>query len=126
MCPLTFCIQLHVDDVAHDRGVVKVLDSLPGSLDSGKDHFGNAQVLLVFGVVENLHLLHFTILLAHVSQEVFTDVVVQLGKGDLLGGHWPHVKLINLETGTRAGGVISSTGMGEVNEKERVKVFCKL
>lgn len=101
MCPLTFCIQLHVDDVAHDRGVVKVLHSLPGTLDSGKDNFGNAQVLLVLGVVENLHLFHFAVFLAHVGQKVFTDVVVQLGKGDLLGRHWPHVKFINLETGTR-------------------------
>lgn len=103
MYPLTFCIQLHMDDVAHDRGVVKVLDSLPGTLDSGKDHFGNAQVLLVLGVVENLHLFHFTVFLAHIGQKVFTDVVIQLGKGDLLGRHWPHVKLINLEMGTRWG-----------------------
>lgn len=103
MCPLTFCIQLHVDDVAHDGGVVKVLHSLPGTLDSGKDDFGNAQVLLVLGVVENLHLFHFAVFLAHVGQKVFTDVVIQLGKGDLLGRHWPHVKFINLETGTRWG-----------------------
>lgn len=101
MCPLTFRIQLHVDDVAHDGGVVKVLDGLPGTFDSGKDDFGNAQVLLVLGVVENLHLFHFAVFLAHVGQKVFTDVVVQLGKGDLLGRHWPHIKFINLETGTR-------------------------
>lgn len=105
MCPLTFRIQLHVDDVAHDGGVMKVLDSLPGTLDSGKDHFGDAQVLLVLGVVENLHLFHFTVFLAHVSQKVFTDVIVQLGKGDLLGRHWPHVKFINLETRTRWGAI---------------------
>lgn len=113
MSPLTFCIQLHVDDVAHDRGVVKVLHSLPGTLDSGKDDFGNAQVLLVLGVVEDLHLFHFAVFLAHVGQKVFTDVVVQLGKSDLLGRHWPHVKFINLETGTRWGTI---NIIGVVNE----------
>lgn len=106
-----------MDDVAHDGGVVKVLHSLPGPLDGGKDDFGNAQVLLVLGVVENLHLFHFAVFLAHVGQKVFTDVVVQLGKSDLLGRHWPHVKFINLETGTRWGrvkiiGIVNDCGGG--------------
>lgn len=91
-----------MDDVAHDRGVVQVLDGFSRPLDGGKDHFGNAQVLLVLGVVEDLHLFHLPVFLAHVGQEVFADVVIQLGEGDLLGGHRPHVELVDLERQTRS------------------------
>lgn len=100
----TFCIQLHVDDIPHNGGVVQVLDGFPGAFDGGKDDFGDAQVLPVLGVVQNLHFFHLAVFFAHVSQEVFTDVVVQLGKSDLLGGHGPHIKLINLGVYFTGGG----------------------
>lgn len=94
--PLTFGVQLHVDDVTHNGSAVQVLDGFLGSPDRGEDHLGNAQVLLGLGVVQNLHLLHLPILLAHVPQEVFADVIIQLGKCHLLWRHWAHIELIDL------------------------------
>lgn len=93
---LTFYIQLSVNDVPHDRGVVQLLDRVLGSSGAGEQHPGQAQVLPCLGVKQDLHLLHLAELGAHFGQEGLLDVVIESSKGHLLEGYWTHVELIEL------------------------------
>lgn len=93
----TFRVQLHVDDVSHNRRVVQRLHGHLGGLHVLKNNFGNSQVLFVLRVVQNLHLLDFSKFLAHVGEESFPDVVVEPRERHLLGGHGPDVALVDLE-----------------------------
>lgn len=93
----TFRVQLHVDDVSHNRRFVQRLHGHLGGLHALKNNFGNSQVLLVLRVVQNLHLLDLPKFLAHVGQKSFPDVVVQPRECHLLWGHRADVALIDLE-----------------------------
>lgn len=93
----TFGVQLHVDDVSHNRRLMQRLHGHLGGLHALKNNFGNPQVLLVLRIVQNLHLLDFSEFLAHVGKEPFPDVVVQPRECHLLWGHGADVALIDLE-----------------------------
>lgn len=93
----TFRVQLHVDDVSHNRRVVQRLHGHLGGLYALKNNFSNSQVLFVLRVVQNLHLLDFSKFLAHVGKKSFPDVVVEPRECHLLGGHRADVALIDLE-----------------------------
>lgn len=85
-----------MDDVAHDRRVVQVLDSFFRRFDGSKYNFSNSEMLFVLRIVQNLHLLNIAELLAHVSKESLSDVVVEFGEGDLLRRHATNITLIDL------------------------------
>jgi len=85
-----------VDDVAHDRSVVQVLDSIFRRLDSSEHNFSYSEMLFVLRVVQNLHSLNIAELLAHVSEKSLFDVVVEFGERDLLRGHATDVTIIDL------------------------------
>ncbi len=93
---LTFRVQLHVDDVAHDRRVVQVLDSILRRLDGSEYNFSNSEMLFILRIVQDVHLLNIAELLAHVGEESLSDVVVEFGERDLLRGHATDVTLIDL------------------------------
>lgn len=93
----TFRVQLHVDDVSHNRRFVQRLHGHLGGLYALKNNFGNSQVLFVLWVVQNLHLLDFSKFFAHVGKKSFPDVVVEPCECHLLGGHRADVALIDLE-----------------------------
>lgn len=93
----TFGVQLHVDDVSHNRRLVQRLHRHFGRLHVLKNNFSNPQVFLVLRIVQDLHLLDFSELLAHVGEESLPDVVVQPGERHLLGGHRADVALIDLQ-----------------------------
>lgn len=96
MYSLTLYIQLCVNDVPHDGGVVQLLDRVLGASGAGEQHPGQSQVLPGLGVKQNLHLLHLTELGAHVCQEGLLDVVIEPGEGHLLEGYGTHIELIQL------------------------------
>lgn len=95
-CRLTFNIELSVNDVAHDGGIVQLFDRVLGTSGAGKQHPSQAQVLLGLGVKQNFHLFHIPKLGTHVCQEGFFNVVIETGKCHLLEGNRTHVKLIKL------------------------------
>lgn len=92
----TFDVQLSVNDVTHDGGVVQLFDRVLRPPGAGEEHTGQAQVLTGLGVKQYLHLLHLSKLCAHLSQEGFLDVVIEASKGHLLEGNGAHVELIQL------------------------------
>lgn len=85
-----------MDDVAHDRGVVQLLDCVLSSSGAGEQHSGQAQVLSGLGMKQDLHFLHFSELGAHFSQERLLDVVIESSEGHLLERDRAHVKFIKL------------------------------
>lgn len=93
----TFGVQLHVDDVSHNRRFMQRLHGHLGGLHALKNNFGNSQVLFVLRVVQNLHLLDVSKFFAHVGKKSFPDVVVQSSECHLLWGHRADVALIDLE-----------------------------
>lgn len=98
----TFRVQLHVDDVSHNRRVVERLHGHLGGFHRLENNFSYPQVLLVLRIVQDLHLLNLPEFFAHVSKESFPDVVVQSGECHLLGGDGADVALIDLRGGMRA------------------------
>lgn len=93
----TFRVQLHVDDVSHNRRVVKRLHRNLGGFHVLKNNFGNSQMLFVLRVVQDLDLLDVSEFLAHVSKKSFPDVVVEPGERHLLRRHRADVTLIDLQ-----------------------------
>ena len=93
----TFRVQLHVDDVSHNRRVVQRLHGHFGGFHRLENNFGNPQVLLVPRIVQDLHLLDVSEFLAHVGKKSFPDVVVEPGECHLLRRHGADVTLIDLE-----------------------------
>lgn len=89
-------IELHVDDVSHNRRVVQRLHGQLGGFDALKNNFGYSQVLLVVRIVKNLHLLDFSDFFAHVGEKSFPNIVVQSGECHLLWRHGTDVPLIDL------------------------------
>lgn len=87
-----------MDHVAHDGGVVQLLDGVLGAPGAGEEHPGKTQVLAGLGVEEDLHLLHLAELGAHIRQEGLLDVVVEAGEGHLLERDLAHVELVQLRT----------------------------
>lgn len=85
-----------MDDVAHDRRVVQVLDSIFRRFDGSEYNFSNSEMFFVLRIVQNLHLLNIAELLAHVSEESLSDVVVEFGERDLLRGHATNITLVDL------------------------------
>ncbi len=85
-----------MDDVAHNRRVVQVLDSILRRLDGSEYNFSNSEMLFILRIVQNVHLLNIAELLAHVGEESLSDVVVEFGERDLLRGHATDVTLIDL------------------------------
>ncbi len=85
-----------MDDVAHDRRVVQVLDSILRRLDGSEYNFSNSEMLFILRIEQNVHLLNIAELLAHVGEESLSDVVVEFGERDLLRGHATDVTLIDL------------------------------
>lgn len=61
----TFDIELCVDDVAHDGGVVQVFDSVFGPPGAGEEDTRQTQVLAGLGVEQDLHFLHLAEFSAH-------------------------------------------------------------
>lgn len=92
----TFRVQLHVDDVSHNRRVVERLHGHLGCFHGLKNNFGYSQVLFVLRIVQDLHLLDFSIFLAHVGKKSFPDVVVESGECHLLWRHGADITLIDL------------------------------
>lgn len=95
----TFRVQLHVDDISHNRRVVERLHGHFGGFHGLKNHLCNSQVLLIFGIVKDLHLLDVSKFLAHVGKKSFPDVVVQPGECHLLWRNSADVTLIDLREG---------------------------
>lgn len=93
----TFWVQLHVDDVSHNRRVVERLHGHLGSFHGLENNFSYSQVLLVLRVVEDLDLLYFTKLFAHVGKKSFPNVVVQPGECHLFWGHGTDITLVDLQ-----------------------------
>ena len=93
----TFRVQLHVDEVSHNRRLVKRLHSHFGSFHVLKNNFSNPQVLLILRIVQDLDVLDFSEFFAHVAKKSFPDVVVQPGECHLLGRHRADITLIDLE-----------------------------
>lgn len=85
-----------MDDVAHNRRVVKILYGIFRRLDSSKHDFSYSEMFFVLRVVQNLHLFDVAELLAHVCEESLSDVVVQSGERDLLRGHATDVTFVDL------------------------------
>lgn len=96
---ITFDIQLSMNDVAHDRSVVQMLDSVLGSPGAGEQYPGQAQVLPGLWMKQDLHLLHLSKLGAHVRQEGLLDVVIESCKGHLFERYGAHIKFIKLQRG---------------------------
>lgn len=92
----TFWVQLHVDEVSHNRRVVERLHGHLGGFHRLKNNFGDARVLLILGIVQYLHLLDLPEFFAHVSEEPFPDVVVEPRERHLLGGHGADVAIVDL------------------------------
>lgn len=93
----TFRVQLHVDDVSHNRRVVERLHGHLGGFHGLKNNFSDPQVLLVLRIVQDLDLLDFSKFFAHVGKKSFPDVVVEPGECHLLWRHGADVTLIDLE-----------------------------
>lgn len=74
---LSFDIKLSMDDIAHDRGKVKVFDRLLGTPSTGEEHTGQAQVLASAWMKKDLHFFHLTIFPAHILQEGFPHIVIE-------------------------------------------------
>lgn len=85
-----------MDDVAHDRSVVQVLDSIFRRLDGFEHNFSYSEMLFVLRVVQNLNPLNIAELLAHFNEESLFDVVVEFGERDLLRRHATDVTIIDL------------------------------
>lgn len=85
-----------MDDVAHDRRVVQVLDSILRCLDGSEYNSSNSEMLFILRIVQNFHPLNIAEPLAHVGEESLSDVVVEFGERDLLRGHATDVTLIDL------------------------------
>lgn len=85
-----------MNDVAHNRRVVKVLDGIFRRLDSSEHDFSYSEMFFVLRVVQNLHLLDVAEFLAHVGEESLSDVVVQSGERYLLWRHTTDVTLVDL------------------------------
>lgn len=92
----TFRVQLHVDDVSHNRRVVKRLDGHLSGFHGLKNNFGYSQVLFVLRIVQDLDLLDFSEFFAHVGKKSFPDVVVQPGECHLLRRDGSDVTLVDL------------------------------
>lgn len=95
----TFRVQLHVDDVSHNRRVVERLHGHFGGFHGLKNYFGNSQVLLILRIVKDLHLFDFSKFLAHIGKKSFPDVVVQPGECHLLWRNRADITLIDLGEG---------------------------
>lgn len=93
----TFRVQLHVDDVSHNRRVMERLHGHLGGFHVLKNNFGNSQVLFVLRIVQYLDLLDFPEFFAHVGKKSFPDVVVQPGECHLFWRHGADVALIDLQ-----------------------------
>lgn len=93
----TFRVQLHVDDVSHNRRLMQRLHRHFGGLHALENYFGNSQVLFVLRIIQNLHLLDFAEFLAHVGEEPFPDVVVEPRERHLLRRDGADVALVDLE-----------------------------
>lgn len=85
-----------MDDIAHDRGEVEVLDSLLGTPSAGEEHTGQAQVLASAGMKKDLHFFHFTILPAHILQEGFPHIVIEPCKSYFLQWDLSDIEFIQL------------------------------
>lgn len=85
-----------MDDVAHNRRVVKILDGIFRRLDSSEHDFSYSEMFFVLRVVQNFHLLDVAELLAHVREESLSDVVVQSGERDLFWRHATDVTFVDL------------------------------
>lgn len=86
-----------MNDVAHDRGVVQMLDCVLGSSGAGEQYSGQAQVLSSLGVKQDLHFFHLPKLGTHFCQEGLLDVVIESSKGHLLERYGTHIELIKLK-----------------------------
>lgn len=93
----TFWVQLHVDEVSHNRRLVKRLHGHFGGFHVLKNNFGDPQVLFVLRIVQDLDLLDFPKFFAHVRKKSFPNVVVKPGERHLLRGHGADVALVDLE-----------------------------
>lgn len=93
----TFWIQLHVDDVSHNRRVVERLHGHLGGFHRLKNNFGNSQVLFVLRIVQDLDLLDLSKFFAHVRKKSFSDVVVEPGERHLLRRHGADITLVDLQ-----------------------------
>lgn len=93
----TFRVQLHVDDVSHNRRVVKRLHGHFGGFHALENNFGYPQVLFVLRIVQDLDLLDFSEFFAHFGKKYFPDIVVEPGESHLLWRHRADVTLIDLE-----------------------------
>lgn len=90
-----------MDEVSHNRRLVKRLHRHLGCLHVLKNHFGDPQVLLVLRIVQDLHLLDVAKFFAHVIKKALPDVVVEAGERHLLGRHGADVTLVDLEESGR-------------------------
>lgn len=95
-CKLTFNIELSMNDVTHDGGIVQLFDRVLGTSGAGKQHPSQAQVLLGLWVKQNFHLFHLPKLGTHVCQERLFNVVIESSKCHLLERNRAHIKLIKL------------------------------
>lgn len=86
-----------MDDVSHNRRVVKRLHGHFGGFHGLENNFGYPQVLFVLRIVQDLDLLDFSEFFAHVGKKSFPDIVVEPGESHLLWRHGADVTLIDLE-----------------------------
>lgn len=61
----TFDVELCVDDIAHDGGVVQVFDRVFGPSGAGEQDTCQTQVLAGLGVEQDLHFLYLAEFSAH-------------------------------------------------------------
>ena len=62
-----------------------------------KHNLGYAKMLPIFWIIVDSTLVQFAEFQAHFLQETTVDVVVQIGEGDLFGGHRAHPVLVTFE-----------------------------
>lgn len=93
---LTFDVKLGMDDVAHNRGKVKVFHCFLGSPSAGEEHAGQPQVLAGPRVKKDLHFFYLTILPAHILQEGLSHVIIQPCKSHFLQWDLADIEFIQL------------------------------
>lgn len=92
----TFYIELSVNNVTHDGGVVQMFDRVLSPSCAGEQHPSQTQVLPGLGMKQDFHLLHFSELGTHFCQERLLDVVIEPREGHLFEGYGTHIELIEL------------------------------